>query len=210
REMPSVLADTNNKGVPVVSILVAAICGSLALGPFKSWNSLVSVITGATAIMYAFAPVSLAALRKIDSDRPRSYRTPAPALVLPAAFCSANLIIYWGGFDITWKLACAMVVGLGIFVLGARFSGTGARHTIRNAMWIGPWLGGQVVIGAIGRYGPGAKNILPNWLDVAVVIGFALAIFHWAVSLALNRDEAAAAVERDSYQIEPSAHRSAH
>ena len=31
----------------------------IAFGPFKSWNQLVSVVTGATAIMYAFAPVSL-------------------------------------------------------------------------------------------------------------------------------------------------------
>ena len=62
RQMPSALASTNDKGVPVVSILVAAVVGSLAFGPFKSWNGLVSVVTGATAIMYAFAPVSLAAL----------------------------------------------------------------------------------------------------------------------------------------------------
>ncbi len=46
REMPTVLATTNRKGVPVVSILVAAVVGCLALGPFKSWKALVSVITG--------------------------------------------------------------------------------------------------------------------------------------------------------------------
>src|SRR6202035_2172738 len=93
REMPSALASTNKKGVPVVSILLASIIGSLAFGPFKSWSALVTVITNATAIMYAFAPVSLAALHKVDGARPRSYRVPMPALLLPAAFCSANLII---------------------------------------------------------------------------------------------------------------------
>src|SRR5882672_4729214 len=119
REMPSALATTNAKGVPVVSIVVAAVIGSLAFGPFKSWSALVNVVTGATAIMYAFAPVSLAALQKVDGGRPRSYRAPMPALVLPAAFCSANLIIYWGGFESTWKLACAMLVGLALFIVGA-------------------------------------------------------------------------------------------
>ena len=64
--MPTALATTNKNGVPVVSILVAAVVGTLALGPFKSWNALVAVVTGATAIMYAFAPVSLAALHKVD------------------------------------------------------------------------------------------------------------------------------------------------
>ena len=72
-EMPSALASTNNKGVPMVSILVAAVVGLLAFGPFKSWNALVNVVTGATAIMYAFAPVSLAALQKpMDAGRART------------------------------------------------------------------------------------------------------------------------------------------
>src|SRR5204863_1558824 len=34
REMPTALASTNKKGVPVVSILVASVIGSLAFGPF--------------------------------------------------------------------------------------------------------------------------------------------------------------------------------
>ncbi len=202
REMPSGLATTNNKGVPAVSVLVAAVIGSLAFGPYKSWSALVNVVTGATAIMYAFAPVSLAALHKVDDDRPRSYRVPLPELVLPAAFCSANLIIYWGGFETTWKLACAMVLGLALFAVGTWRSGTGAQHMVRNAIWIGPWLGGQVVIGALGRYGETASNILPNWVDIAVVIVFALAIFYWAVSLTLTEEGAAAAVAKDARQLD--------
>ena len=202
REMPSVLATTNRKGVPIVSILVAAAVGCLALGPFKSWSALVSVITAATAIMYAFAPVSLAALHKVDGQRPRSYRVPMPALLLPAAFCSANLIIYWGGFGTTWKLICAIGVGLALFAVGAWRSRTGAQHTIRNAFWIGPWLGGQVLIGWLGRYGNGARNLLPNWVDIVVVIVFSLAIFYWAVSLTLTREKTAAAVAKDAQQID--------
>jgi len=202
REMPSALATTNRKGVPVVSIIVGAVIGCLAFGPFKSWAALVSVVTGATAIMYAFAPVSLAALHKVDGARPRSYRVPMPALLVPAAFCSANLIIYWGGFETTWKLACAMGVGLVLFALGAWRRGTGAQYTIRNAFWIAPWFAGQVLIGWLGRYGNGSRNLLPNWVDIAVVTLFSLAIFYWAVSLTLTSEGTAAAVAKDAQQIE--------
>lgn len=202
REMPRALLTTNRKRVPVVSIILAAAVGCLALGPFKSWSALVSVITAATAIMYAFAPVSLAALRKVDGSRPRSYRVPVPSLLLPAAFCSANLIIYWGGFDTTWKLVCAICIGLALFALGAWRSHTAAGHTLRNAVWVLPWLGGQVLIGWLGRYGEGARNILPNWVDLFVVIVFALGIFYWAVNLALTKEAAQAAVEKDAPQID--------
>jgi amino acid transporter len=201
REMPASLARTNKDGVPVVSILVAAVVGTLAFGPFKSWNALVSVVTAATAIMYAFAPVSLAALHRVDGGRPRSYRVPVPALTLPAAFCSANLIMYWGGFETTWKLTIAMAVGLALFAIGASRARTGAQRSLRNAIWIAPWLGGHVLIGALGRYG-GGSNFLPNWFDIAVVIAFALVIFYWAVSLSLNKEAAAREVARDAHQID--------
>lgn len=199
REMPTALA-TTRKGVPVVSILTAAVVGSAAFGPFKNWNALVSVVTAATAIMYAFAPLSLAALHKVDGGRPRPYRVPMPKLVLPAAFCSANLIIYWGGFETNWKLGVAMLVGLGLFAIGAWRTRTGAQRAIGSAIWMGPWLGGHVLIGWLGRYG-GGRNILPNWVDVGVVIVFALVVFYWAIALRLSKEEAAAEVAKDAVQI---------
>ena len=201
REMPSALASTNENGVPVTSILVAAVVGLLAFGPFKSWNALVNVVTGATAIMYAFAPVSLAALQRIDGRRSRSYRVPLPSLVLPIAFCSANLIIYWGGFETTWKLAVAMLIGLVWFAIGATRNKTNAFDFTRNAIWMAPWLGGQVLIGWLGRYGGGSRNILPNWIDIGVVIVFSLVIYYWAVGLAMTEQQTEAAVAKDAHQL---------
>ncbi len=201
KEMPAVLASTNKKGVPVASILLAAAVGCVAFGPFKSWKDLVSVITSATAIMYAFAPVALASLHKVDPGRPRSYRVPLPAVLLPAAFCSANLIIYWCGFDTVWKLACAVGVGLVVFFVGAAVRGTAGKHKLLHAVWLAPWLVGHVVIGALGRYGDGGE-VLPNWVDLGVVIAFALGIFYLAVATALPAAEAAQAVAKDAAQID--------
>jgi amino acid transporter len=200
REMPTVLATTNRDGVPVASILFAAVVGTLAFGPFKSWNALVAVVTAATAIMYGFAPVALATLHKVDDRRKRSYRVPMPAILLPAAFCCANLIMYWGGFETTWKLTVAMVVGLALFAIGAVRGHTGAQRTMRNAIWMGPWLGGHVVIGAIGRYG-GGNNLLPNWIDIVVVMVFSLAIFYWAVASSLSKTDSATEVAKDAHQL---------
>jgi hypothetical protein len=59
-------------------------------------------------------------------------------------------------------------------------------------------LAGQVVIGWLGRYGIGARSLIPNWLDIAIVVAFALTIFYWAISLANGEAEAAAAIAKDS------------
>jgi amino acid transporter len=201
REMPGVLSRCDRRGVPVWSVLLAAVIGEACFGPFPSWQKLVGVVTGATAIMYAFAPVALAALHLRDPDRPRSYRIPAPRLLLPAAFAAANLILYWGGFEYTWKLALALLFGLALFAIGAARARTGSLVMVRSAAWIGPWILGAVVIGALGRYG-GGHRVLPNWIDLLVVIGFSVVIFYWAVRLSMSPERVAEAVAKDADQIE--------
>jgi hypothetical protein len=123
-----------------------------------------------------------------------------PVFTLPAAFCSANLIMYWGGFDTTWKLAVAMLAGMAWFAIGAKRQHTNAFDFARNAVWVAPWLGGQVVIGYLGRYG-GGHNILPNWIDVLVVIVFSLIIFYWGIAMSLSPEGARAAVAKDAHQL---------
>ena len=59
-----------------------------------------------------------------------------------------------------------------------------------------------MLIGWLGRYGNGSRNLLPNWLDIVVVIVFALVIFYWAVRLTLTREGTAAAVAKDAQQLD--------
>jgi len=188
-ELPHSLARVNVRGVPVRSILLAFVVGLIAFLPFPSWQSLVGLVTSATAIMYAFAPVSLYALRQRDPDRPRPYRLPAYRILSPAAFVSANLIIYWSSFAAIWKLCLALVLGLAIFgVTRMRLDATERSPLdVRSAIWIAPWLLGLVVIGYFGRYG--GTNAIPNWWDLVLVSGFSIVIYEIAEKLALNGDQ---------------------
>jgi amino acid transporter len=201
-EMPGVLTKVDKRGTPWVSILVTAVVGWLCFGPFPSWNKLVGVVTGATAIMYAFAPVALGALQKEDGDRPRPYRMPAPKFLLPVAFISANLILYWGGFNYTWKIAVALLIGVVLFAIGSWWSGTNLPGMVRNAWWIAVWIIGSVIIGWIGRYGDGSKSWLPSWIDLLVVIVFSLLIYRLAVSETMSRQQVQEAIAKDSDQID--------
>jgi hypothetical protein len=65
-----------------------------------------------------------------------------------------------------------------------------------------PWFAGQVILGWLGRYGDGATNALPEWVDIGAVIAFSLAIYYWAVSMRMDGRNTAAAVARDAAQIE--------
>ncbi len=201
--LPNQLTKINKRGVPGFSILLAAVVGELCFAPFPSWSSLVVVVTSATAIMYAFAPVSLAALQKQDPGRERSYRMPMPKLLNPIGFVSANLIIYWGGFDTTWKLVVAMLVGRVLFEVRLRRAADPVNRTDidwRAASWIWPWLIGLTILGVVGRYGKDAYPKLPEipeWWDLGVVVLFSIGIFYYAVDMAMSSDKVQAAVQAD-------------
>jgi amino acid transporter len=212
-EIPRVFGRISLRGVPLWSILLAFVFGEFAFLPFPSWQSLVGLVTSATAIMYAFAPVALAALRKNDPDRHRPYRLKGAAVLAPAGFCAANLVIYWGGFDTTWKIEAGLGVGLIVFVLTRIISGgSGSDLGLRNSAWVWPWLIGTVVIGWLGRYDSGGGNsvaaglgerfFFPFWIDLLVIIVFNLIIFYFAVSLGQGRELVDAAVMGDKVDLE--------
>jgi amino acid transporter len=201
--LPDRLTHTNKHGVPWYSILLAFVLGELVFLPFPSWASLVSLVTEATAIMYAFAPVSLAALQIRDPDRPRHYRLPWPKVMNPLGFIAANLIVYWSGFEANWKLLTAIFLGRVLFEIALRRAKDVRRTDIdwRAASWIWPWLIGMTIIGLLGRYGNGAHMALGEWWDLATVIVFSLVIFYYAVGLAMDSDKIQAAVKREERQL---------
>ena len=199
--LPNQLTMVNKKRVPVYSILLAFVVGLIFFLPFPSWSKLVGVITSATAIMYAFAPVSLAALHRKDPDRSRTYRIGWPAVTLPAGFCMANLIIYWGGFDVMWKLLAMIFVGRVLFEIALRRAGS-ERTDIdwRATSWIWPWLIGLTLISVLGRYGHG-HNVLPDWIDLLVLILFSLGIFYYAVEFSMSEEQVQAALASEDWQL---------
>ena len=202
--LPSVLTRISRRGVPWASILLAFVVGLIALLPFPSWQSLVGLITDATALMYAFAPVSLEALIRQHAGREHPYRVPWPNVLTPLGFVAANLIIYWSGFEAIWKILTAVLLGRIIFEVALRRSKTlKERRDLdwRAASWIWPWLIGLLVISLLGRYGTGSLNVLPEWIDILFVIGFSLIMFYYAVSLAMKPEDIAAAVGEDEFEF---------
>jgi len=120
----------------------------------------------------------------------------------PLAFCAANLIIYWGGFEAMWKLLAAIFVGRVLFEVALHRNKAARAPDIdwRAASWIWPWLIGMTLISLIGRYG--GHNALPDWVDLGVVIAYSLIIFYYAVGLAMEPEKVKAAVESDERQLE--------
>ena len=107
--VPSVFEKTTKKAnVPVFGLIFTFLMGLLLFLPFPGWQKLVGFITSATVLMYAGAPLALGALRLQKPDAERPYRLPWAAVLCPASFVSASLIIYWSGWEVVWKLMVAV------------------------------------------------------------------------------------------------------
>jgi amino acid transporter len=201
KTVPGVVAKVSANGVPWVSILIAFVVGEIAFLPFPSWQKLVNLVTSATAIMYAYAPVSLSALRNRDPERPRPYRLPAHKVIAPIAFIFANLIVYWSGFEAAWKIGLAIVAGLIIFGITIALKSPADRPILdwTASVWIWPWYAGLIVLSKLGRYG--GSNTLPNWWDLVIVAAFSLLVYFFAVNIAMSSEQVSAAVAAEEEEI---------
>jgi len=189
RYFPQFFAKVDKRGVPWISLILAFVLGLVFLLPFPSWHSLVSLVTSASVLMYAGAPLALGAFRKQVPDTTRPYRMPGAVVLAPLAFIIANLIIYWSGFETIWKLGIAMVVGYVLIAIFMSFDPQRPKLQWKSAQWFPVYLIGMGIISWQGQFGPDNTNRIPFGIDLLVVAVFSLLIFYWAQATRLPRDE---------------------
>ena len=182
---PRSLQRTTSRGVPLVSLIVTFFVGLIVFLPFPSWQQLVGFITSATVMSFASGPLVLAALRDQDPDRERPFRLPGGHVIPVLAFWASNMIVYWSGWDIVWKLMVAVVLGfalLGIFMLTGQVT-TPDLDLPSGAAWLLPWLGGMTLVSWLGKYPePYAGNQGVLGFGVSFVVVFALSLLVYGLA----------------------------
>ncbi len=181
RYFPAVFSSVDRQGVPWFGMIVAFIAGLVFTFPFPSWHSLVGLVTSASVLMYAGAPLSMGALRKNLPGADRPFRLPGAAVISPLAFIVASLIIYWSGFETLWKLGVAIILGYIAIGMYASDREGAPRINWKKSSWIAAYLVGIGIISWQGAYGPQNTGRLDYPWDILVVALFSLAIYYWAV-----------------------------
>jgi amino acid transporter len=181
----------NSRKVPVFSIVLSSAVGMILFLPFPGWQKLVGFITSATVLAYALAPLALGALRRQDPERERPFRLPVEIALAPAAFVVANLIVYWAGWTVDWRLFTAVAIGFVILAVAQRTMPKDDRLTrldLRAAAWLPPYIAGMALISYFGQYD--GRGSIPFWWDIALVAVFSAAIYALALSLRLDPESA--------------------
>src|SRR5215471_20223403 len=215
RYFPQIFQKVDARGVPWVSLILAFVAGLFFLLPFPSWHSLVGLVTSASVLMYAGAPLSLGAFRRTVPDADRPYRMPGAIVLAPAGFIIANLIIYWSGFEVLYKLGFCVIIGYVIIGIFMAYDKERPPLDWKSAQWLPVYLVGMGIISWLGQFSgtsedhplpPTNSGLIPFWWDMLIVALFSLAIFYWAMATRLPREEMLNLVGRQSGPVEKTGH----
>jgi amino acid transporter len=129
--------------------------------------------------------MAMAALRRELPDAKRPFKVPFGDVIPFLAFFASNLIVYWAGWDVDWKLFVGILLGFVLLGAYAMFR----RGELPNmdwkagASWTLPWLGGLALISYLGSYpdpADGNRGVIGfGWGFVAI---FALTALVWTIA----------------------------
>ena len=191
---PHVMMHLNSKGSPVMAVGLNFIVGLILFFPAPGWQGMVGFLVSAFVLCYVIGPICLMALRRELPDEKRPFKLPVQGVWSYVAFCIANLIVYWTGWDIFYKMAIAIVIGfvvLAIMRSTKRAKAKALSLDLHHAWWVIVYLVGMVLISFLGSFGGGQK-ILPEGWDVLVIAIFSLVILLWAYASRLPAERVTA------------------
>jgi amino acid transporter len=184
---PTAYEATDKRGVPWFGLVTAFVVGCVCFLPFPSWTSLVGLITAASVLMYAGAPLAFGVFRRRLPNAERPWRAPFGAVLAPLAFVVANLLILWSGWDTDWRLGVAIAIGYVILAMTRIFgwNSESPQLDLRAASWLPFYLVGMGAIVYLSDFGPMTNPIFPLWWDIVAVAIFSAIIYYWAMAVAL-------------------------
>jgi amino acid transporter len=190
--VPSMFEWTNNRRVPWVGLIAAFVTGCICFLPFPSWQSLVGLITSASVLMYAGAPLSLGIFRRRLPDAERPFRLPFAEVLCPLAFVISSLIILWSTWETDWKLGVAILIGYVILAANRLFGLNEHKPMLdwKAASWLPVYLLGMGVIVYLSSFNTSKSDpVLPFGWDMAAVAVLSLVVFYWAMAVGLRKEQ---------------------
>jgi amino acid transporter len=189
--IPTWFERLSDRRVPWVGVIAAFVAGCVCFLPFPSWQDLVGLITSASVLMYAGAPLSFGVFRRRLPNANRPFKLPAGEFFAPLAFVVANTLMLWATWDVDWKLGVAILIGYVILIANQALDLNPTKPILnwRAAQWLPVYLVGMGVIVYLSSFGGLDDPVYGDWWGITIVAAFSLVIYYWALAVALPTEE---------------------
>lgn len=187
--LPKFFELRNKHGHPWLAVVVCFVIGMLTFAPLPGWKKMISFLASLMAASYVITPICLLTLRKLAPDYKRPLKLPFASVWATAAFYFCNLLTYWSGWDIIWKMEiclAASVVFLFIYHYGTK-RGRQLHLDFKAALWIWPYFSGLALISYLGDFG--GRALIPFGWDMLTLLLFSIGIMYLAVNFSLAEDK---------------------
>lgn len=167
--LPKIFMKVNRHQIPYVTLYANFLVGILSFLPFPGWQKLVAFLSSASILSYSIGPVCLLAMRQLQPARTRPFYLPGALLFGHLAFYCCNLMLYWCGFSILWKLDIALLAGLCICLF---YNKKSPFQCGASLLWFIAYMTSLLIISWLGHFG--GLGILQFPWDIVCLLPFSI------------------------------------
>ncbi len=186
QHLPKIFLKVNRHKIPYITLYANFLVGSLSFLPFPGWQKLVAFLSSASILSYGIGPICLLAMRKLQPDLHRPFRLTHSVFLSHIAFFVCNLMLYWCGFSILWKLDLALLMGFIITLSYHRQSPLSCDSTL---YWFAIYMTSLLFISYLGSFG--GINTLHFPLDILIILPYSILILALSQALLSNWNQEA-------------------
>ncbi len=169
--LPKFFLKTNRHQIPYLTLYANFAVGILSFMPFPGWQKLVAFLSSASILSYGIGPICLLGMRKLQPDTARPFKLSGALFLSYIAFYFCNLMLYWCGLTILWKLDVALLIGLVICLLYHRKSFFSCSIAL---YWFIFYMASLLMISFLGSFG--GLGILKFPIDIFCILPFSILV----------------------------------
>ena len=158
---PKYFQGITENGIPLRALIINTLIGMLFFLPFPSWQHMVGFLVSCLVLGYVIGPMSLMVIATKDPADFEGLPMPFIHTVCAIAFTICNLMIYWSGWAVIYKIMCLFIIGYVVLFtnwLWRKQKNTHKPLNIIRGSWVILYLIGLTIISYLGSFG-GTKTI---------------------------------------------------
>ncbi|KAB8032247.1 APC family permease [Fluviispira multicolorata] len=200
--MPHFFQILSKNSVPLPGLVVTFILSLVIFVCFDDWQEMAAFYAAAICLCNAVIPVTLFIMRKDFPNLPRPFKIFSYKIISMLAFYISNMLFFWCGWHIIWKLD--IVIGIGIIVLAGmkHFNKKSISIDLKSSIWLGFYLIAFNLISFLGTYGNGSLKFIPNGYDFVCIAIISYISVMLANKFKLDKNKAEKLIHETLHSIE--------
>ncbi|HBI21177.1 MAG TPA: APC family permease, partial [Legionella sp.] len=179
--LPQALTRLNKYRIPYLTLYVNFFVGALSFLPFPGWQKMVAFLSSCSILSYGIGPICLLAIRTLQPNAVRPFRLSYGFFFSHVAFYVSNLMLYWCGFDIIWKLDVALLLGLVIHLVSQKRSLFSCGPSL---YWFVGYMVALLLLSFLGSFG--GIRMIGFPVDVALILPLSMVVLYFSQRVIVN------------------------